>query len=127
MVAVSAFFRTENDVKRFTEFQENGIKIIGVTAYKSFPRPILDNSGDRHMNNYFDYAGNIKNWLCCFKDPGYYGLDNHNIIDISESDFYDADNSEPVEKKYDLYIVVYQMMQQIVLWMVGMRLIVISN
>ena len=103
MVALTAFLRTEEDVKRFNEFKENNIKIIGITAYKSFPRPILDNSADNAMNNYFDYIGNIKNWLCCFKDANYYGFTGaNNLIDISESDFYDIDESPPVEKKYDL-------------------------
>ena len=103
MVALTAFLRTDEDVKRFNEFKENNIKIIGITAYKSFPRPILDNSADNAMNNYFDYIGNIKNWLCCFKDANYYGFTGaNNLIDISESDFYDIDESPPVEKKYDL-------------------------
>jgi len=102
IVGLSAFLRSNEDIDHFNEFIENDIKIIGITAYKSFPRPILDNSADNQMNNYFDYLGKIKNWLCCFKDPYHYGFTSkHNLIDISESDYYDIDESSPVEKKYD--------------------------
>jgi len=107
IVLISAFFRNVEEKNRFTTYIDRGIKVVGITAYKSFPRPITDNSSDSYIfKDDFDYLKNIKNWLCCFKNPSYYGFDEtHNIIDYSESDFYDYDDSPPVEKIYDfIYI-----------------------
>lgn len=103
--AVSAFFRDEPTKKKYFEYVKNGIHVFGITAYKTFPKKIADGTGDADTkNDTFDYLGNIKNWLTCFRDPGEYGFTSeHNIIEMSESDFYDAnaDTDKPVEKKYD--------------------------
>ena len=68
---------------------------------------MLDESeGEYERNLDFDYTANIKNWLCCFKDKKKYGFtDYNNIMDISESDFYDIDSDPKLDKKYDfIYI-----------------------
>ena len=104
IVALSAFFRTDFDKQRFDDYTKNGIKIIGITSYKTFPKPISDSTGDQEtMNDTFPYTEKIKNWLCCFKDPVDYGFTSYNnLIEISESDFYDVDKSTDLPvKKYD--------------------------
>ncbi len=107
IVLVSAFFRDEHSKNLFTEYTDNGVKIVGITAYKTFPKPITDSSADNDTNNdTFEYTKNIQNWLCCFKEPTQYGFTyNNNLINISESDFYDVDDSPSVTKKYDIVYV----------------------
>jgi len=105
LVAVTSFFRDEDAKNLFTEYQNRGISIIGITAYKSFPKKIRDGTADDYTGDQdFDYTGKIKNWLCCFNDPSYYGFTQfNNTINISESDFYDAeDASADIQKKYDV-------------------------
>jgi hypothetical protein len=107
IVAITAFYRESIDKELYYKYINNDIKVIGVTAYKTFPKNILDVSEDKyHLNDNFNYLKEIKNWLCCFKNPKEYGFTkDHNIIDISESDFYDIDIEPKVEKKYDfIYI-----------------------
>lgn len=107
VVALAAFFRVPFDRERFVDYTEAGVGIVGITAYKTFPKPISDKSGDSDtMNDEFVYADEIKNWIYCFRDPDMYGLSHakHNLIEMSESDFYDpVDVSmiQPEEKKYD--------------------------
>ena len=105
IVCITAFFRDDKErVTLYDEYVNNNIQIIGATMYKSFPRPITDTTGDSDTkNDSFNYY-NIKDWLCCFKNNDRYGFNSsHNLIDISESDFYDADLEESViEKKYDM-------------------------
>jgi hypothetical protein len=110
IVLVSGFFRDDKERDMFTEYVYNGIKVVGITAYKSFPKAITDTTGDSGTkDDAFDYYENIRNWLCCFRDPDLYGFDSrHNLIDISESDFYDADEAEPTEKKYDIIYVCFK-------------------
>jgi len=105
-VAISGFFRDEKTKQKYVEYKENGIHIFGITAYKTFPKKIMDGTGDGDTkNDTFDYLGNIKNWLCCFYYPSEYGFTNqHTILNMSESDFYNAeeeDNTPLVKKKYD--------------------------
>jgi hypothetical protein len=108
IVAVTGPFRSEREVKLFDEYKENGIQIFGITAYKSFPKPFKDGTADDVTANFdFDYIKKIQNWLCCVKDPSDYGFTSWNqLIDISESDFYDADKEKNnISKKYDfIYI-----------------------
>lgn len=103
IVALTSFFRSDFDKQRFTDYTNNGIKIIGITSYKTFPKNISDNSGDSiTMNDAFDYTSKIKNWLSCFKNPEEYGFTSYNnLIEISESDFYDPEDAPVTEKKYD--------------------------
>jgi len=107
-VAVTGFFRGDDAKNKYYEYLNNGVHVFGITAYKSFPnRLMLDPSeGIYERNTEFDYTGNIKNWLCCFKDKKKYGFtDYNNIMDISESDFYDIDLDPNLDKKYDfIYI-----------------------
>lgn len=109
IVMISAFFRDNKErVDLYNEYVNNNIKIIGITAYKSFPKPITDASADSSSkDDTFDYYSNIKNWLVCFKNPTKYGFDSrHNLLQMSESDFYDADISAPYSnKKYDMIYV----------------------
>ena len=109
LVFVTAFFRDDVERARYQEYIDNGIKVVGVTAYKTFPKPITDVSGDSETpNDPFDYYNKIQNWFSCFKNPEDYGLnpEYHRLVDISESDFYDAeDESMRREKKYDLVYV----------------------
>ena len=104
LVAVTSFFRDDDAKKLFQEYQDNGISIIGITAYKSFPKKIKDGTADDYTGDQdFDYTGKIKNWLCCFNDPKHYGFTKfNNTINISESDFYDADDTVVPQKKYDV-------------------------
>jgi hypothetical protein len=102
---VSAFFRDDSERKRFDDYNANGIKLVGITAYKSFPKPITDDSGDSETTyDSFNYFEKIHHWFSCFKDPEFYGFNTkvHKLIDLSESDFYDANDSSHLEKKYDL-------------------------
>jgi glycosyltransferase involved in cell wall biosynthesis len=107
LVLVSGFFRDDSERERFDYYEANGVKLAGITAYKSFPRPITDGTGDTGTaNDSFDYYNRIKDWFCCFGDPTQYGFDSsHRLLDISESDFYDADTEDPVVKKYDFIYV----------------------
>jgi glycosyltransferase involved in cell wall biosynthesis len=104
LVAVTSFFREDAARLKYEEYVKNGIPIIGITAYKSFPKPIKDGSADDYTGDQkFDYPGKIRDWLCCFCNPGEYGFTVlNNMVDISESDFYDADTDEPIKKKYDV-------------------------
>ena len=106
LVAVTSFFRDDNAKTLYKEYQDNGVTIIGITAYKSFPNKIKDGTADDYTGDQdFDYVGKIKNWLCCFNDPKHYGFtESNNIIDISESDFYDAEDAVKLneQKKYDV-------------------------
>jgi hypothetical protein len=106
LVAVTSFFRDDAAKKKYEEYVKNGIPIIGITAYKSFPKPIKDGSADDYTGDQkFDYTGEIHDWLCCFSNPSEYGFTAaNNIIEMSESDFYDADPDDtvPTKKKYDV-------------------------
>jgi len=107
IVAVTGFFRDKDAEDRYAEYLQHGIKIIGVTAYKSFPKPIKDGADDYyHLDHPFDYTRYIQNWLCCFRDPTEYGFsDYNNLVDISESDIYDSEPPSDVKKEYDfIYI-----------------------
>jgi glycosyltransferase involved in cell wall biosynthesis len=107
IVLVAAFFRSDVERNMYDEYIENGIKVVGITAYKTFPKPITDKSGDSDtVNDPFDYYGNIQNWLSCFKYPADYGFTSWNQLEnISESDFYDAEPQITKEKKYDFIYV----------------------
>ena len=107
IVLVSGFFRDDKAKNRYTEYIENGVKVVGITAYKTFPQKITDSSEDKyHHTDSFDYIKNIKNWMCCFRDPYSYGFTSeNNLIDISESDFYDVDEKSEFAKKYDVIYV----------------------
>jgi hypothetical protein len=108
-VAVTAFFRGKDAEDKYEEYIKHGVHIFGITAYKSFPnRAKMDSTeGEYERNDTFDYTGKIRNWLSCVKTPAEYGFtDANRLIDISESDFYNAeDYSLTVQKKYDfIYI-----------------------
>jgi hypothetical protein len=106
VVALTAFFRSDEDKQLYYKYVNSGVKVFGITAYKSFPKKIDDPSEDKyHLTDDFDYLKNIKNWLCCFKNAEQYGFTNdHYIMDISESDFYNIDEKKE-EKIYDfIYI-----------------------
>jgi hypothetical protein len=109
VVAVSGFFREKKAEELYYEYLSKGVKIIGITAYKSFPnREMMDDSeGEYEKNDTFNYTENIQDWLCCFKDYEKYGFTSSNrLIDMSESDFYTIeDHSKNREKRYDfIYI-----------------------
>ena len=109
-VAVTAFFRDKESEDKYTEYLERGINVFGITAYKSFPnKALLDSSeGEYEKKSTFNYTEKIQNWLCCFDNKENYGFtDKNKMIDISESDFYNAeeDKEKPIKKKYDfIYI-----------------------
>lgn len=106
IVSLGAFFRSDADKARYNEYVQRGIKVIGITSYKSFPLKITDISEDKyHLTDDFNYVGNIKNWLCCFRNASDFGFTNQNkLSNQSESDFYDVDETT-ADKKYDfIYI-----------------------
>ena len=108
-VAVTGFFREKKAEDLFHEYKKKGIHLFGITAYKSFPnRELLDTSeGEYERNDTFDYTRQIRDWLCCFRNKENYGFTEWNrTIDVSESDFYNAENDEKKPpKKYDfIYI-----------------------
>lgn len=109
IVAVSGFFRCEDDKQRFKLLQNDGIEIIGITAYRDFPNKINDIAEDKfHLTDDFDYTNSIKVWLYCMKDFNRYGLNEsqHALLNISESDFYTApDQIDNTPKKYDFIYV----------------------
>ncbi len=109
IVAVTGFFRKKEDKILFEQFQKEGIIIIGITAYRTFPKEINDKPEDKfHLTDDFDYINRIETWLSCMKNPEHYGLskDKHKLLEMSESDFYDVESTqEYTEKKYDfIYI-----------------------
>jgi hypothetical protein len=111
VVAVTGFFREESAKQKYFEYIQNGISVFGITAYKSFPKPVLDNTEGEIVTD-FNYLEKIKDWLCCFNDPSIYGFtDKHHLMNMSESDFYDTKddyslNVSPIsEKKYDFIYV----------------------
>ena len=102
--ALTSFLRSENDKKKFDELSSDPNKlVIGVTAYKTFPKPISDTTGDSPtLDDTFEYTKKIKDWLVCFKNPSDYTFTGSNhIIEMSESDFKDPDISSK-KKKYDI-------------------------
>ena len=109
-VAVTGFFREKAAEDKYHEYVANGIHIFGITAYKSFPnRSLMDSTeGEYERNDTFDYTGQIRDWLCCFRSAEENGFtDSNRLIDISESDFYNAEDDSvlSVPKKYDfIYI-----------------------
>jgi len=109
IICVTAFFRENAHKKKYHEYVDAGMYMIGCTAYKSFPRKISDVAEDRyHQTDDFKYTQSIRDWLCCLNlryDSNRYGFTDWNrMIDISESDFYDVDPHQTV-KKYDfIYI-----------------------
>jgi glycosyltransferase involved in cell wall biosynthesis len=109
IVLIAAFFRNETERNMYNDYKERGVGIVGITAYKTFPKPITDKSGDSDtQNDPFDYRTEIQNWLSCFKDPADYGFSSwHRLANISESDFYDAETTltQNNEKKYDFIYV----------------------
>lgn len=107
IVAVTGFFRDQSALNKYYEYKNNNVHIFGITAYKTFPKNITDGSEGNYIDNdQFPYTTNIKNWMCCFYDPLNYGFtNNNNIIAMSESDFYDPNNTFDQTKKYDfIYI-----------------------
>jgi len=108
-VAVTGFFRDKAVEDKYHEYIANGIHVFGITAYKSFPnRKLIDlTEGEYERKDTFDYTGKIRDWLCCFRNAKDNGFTNWNrLTDISESDFYDAeDDHQNTQKKYDfIYI-----------------------
>ena len=108
IVAVTGPFRDDDAKKKYYEYKENNIRIFGITAYKTFPNNKMygKEEGEYERNDDFDYVGNITSWLCCFKDKDLYGFSIFNHTEnISESDFYTAEDEKAVIKKYDfIYI-----------------------
>jgi hypothetical protein len=90
-VALTAFFRTDADRQRYKDFLSHGIEVIGYTSYKTFPKPISDGTGDQStVEDPFEYTGEIKTWVVCFKNLEEYGFTNtNNLLEMSESDFKD--------------------------------------
>jgi len=107
IVLVSGFFRDDEAKARYQEYIDNGVKVVGITAYKTFPKRIEDASEDKyHHTDTFNYQKKIKNWMVCFKNPAEYGFTQENsMITISESDFYDVDTAPIPAKKYDIIYV----------------------
>ena len=103
VVALTAFFRTDKDVQRYNDYIANGNVVVGYTSYKTFPKQITDGTGDADTSIDFSYIDKIKNWVSCFKNPEEFGFtDSNTLLEMSESDFKDADEKVPtVEKKYD--------------------------
>jgi len=107
IVAVTGFFREDKAKQLYFDYVNAGVTIIGITAYKSFPKKIEDGSDDAyHLTDDFDYTKNIKDWLCCLRYPENSGFTSeNNWVDISESDLYDVETVPNVPKKYDfIYI-----------------------
>jgi hypothetical protein len=109
-VAVTGFFRGKDAEEKYEEYAKCGIHVFGITAYKSFPnRAKMDSTeGEYERSDTFDYTGKIRDWLSCVKTPAEYGFtDANRLIDISESDFYNAEDDSVLKtpKKYDfIYI-----------------------
>jgi len=107
-IAVTGFFRDKESKQRYYEYLERGFHIFGITAYKSFPNKhkLDDSEGTFEREDDFDYTGNIKHWLCCFKNKEQYGFTDFNrLMDMSESDFYNSEVESVLPKKYDfIYI-----------------------
>lgn len=106
IIALTAFFRSHEDKKLYYKYINAGYKVIGITAYKTFPIKIRDNSEDKfHLTDDFNYCNEIKVWLTCMQNINLYNFTNFNITyDLSESDFYDIDYLN-TDKKYDfIYI-----------------------
>jgi hypothetical protein len=108
IVAITGFFRGKDAEERYREYKKKGVFIFGITAYKSFPnRELLDKSeGEYERNDSFNFTREIRDWLCCFKDKSKYGFTDWNrTVDISESDFYNAEKEMTVKKQWDfIYI-----------------------
>jgi len=106
IVALTAFFRNKEEKDLYFKYINAGIKVIGITAYKTFPLKIRDSSEDKfHLTDDFNYTNQINIWLACMQNLELYNFtDKNNIINISESDFYDIDETNS-DKKYDfIYI-----------------------
>jgi len=120
-VAVTGPFRGKDAEDRYHEYVKNGIHIFGITAYKSFPnRELFDKSeGEYERTDTFDYTNKIRDWLCCFKNKENYGFTSWNrTVDISESDFYNAEKESSVKKPMIFFIFVIRI-RTVVPWMAG--------
>ena len=107
IVAVTGFFRSNKDKKKYYKLINSGIKVIGVTAYREFPKKIYDITEDKyHLTDDFNYTKNIKVWLYCMNNYKDYGFrDDNTMLEMSESDFYTSENMIYSNKKYDfIYI-----------------------
>ena len=114
IVSITGFFRDSEPKGKYYELRKAGHMVIGVTAYKTFPKRIEDEAEDKfHHQDDFNYVNELQHWLCCFNKNKLTGQDtpftpNNKLIDISESDFYDNESlteTEKIEKKYDfIYI-----------------------
>ena len=109
VIALTSFLGSTERVNKYHEYIANGIKVIGYTSYKSFPKPISDGTVDsQSLDDTFRYTKEIKNWVCCFKNPNEYTFTRNNtLLEMSESDFVDA---KPINtpKKYDFIYICLQ-------------------
>ena len=108
IVAITAFFRSNEDKEKYYNFKKNNIQVIGVTAYRTFPNIMTNPEEDYYQKtDDFQYTNEIKVWLYCMKNCLNYNLNSkqHKLLDMSESDFYTAESSIYKDKKYDfLYV-----------------------
>lgn len=110
IVALTAFFRKNEDKELYYTYIKEGIKVIGMTAYKTFPKKIRDISEDKyHLTDDFDYLNNINVWLTCMNNLDRYNIDvnKHLVMDISESDFYNGEDPEKLSKINKSYDFIY--------------------
>lgn len=109
-VAVTGFYREKEAENRYREYVDNGMHMFGITAYKYFPNRAMlgPEEGSYERTDGFEYTQEIRDWLCCFASKSEFGFTDWNhTIDMSESDFYNAESDEQtnVPKKYDfIYI-----------------------
>jgi glycosyltransferase involved in cell wall biosynthesis len=111
IIAIAAFFRSFVDEQRYHCFIAHGWRVVGMTAYKEFPIPLVNDSSDDtyHLNDTFSYVHSISNWFSCFaSERSSFGPYNQ-LVDLSESDFYDAPDQtvgdNHTEKIYDFIYV----------------------
>lgn len=97
ILGVKGYLDTDENVNKFIEYLNSGMKFIGVSSYLSFPQLCGNAHGYCHNKEYKINNKYIEEyvlgWCHCFRNPDNYIKFNIPKILISESDF-NADNLE---------------------------------
>jgi hypothetical protein len=109
IIAITAFFRNNEEKNKYLELKKKGYDFIGITSYLEFPGKINNPYEDQyHIKNKDDYISMCFAWCNCFIKPYDIFPLNTPLALISESDFVKFTNLKPKEnqiKKYDFIYV----------------------
>lgn len=109
IITINAPFRSETHRNLYNKYKKDGYYFLGCSSYLEFPGKIDNPYDDPYYKNHNDnYEKMVRAWIHCFRNPEKYIKTGIPKALISESDFIDYDNSDPIpiqEKKYDFIYV----------------------